>query len=284
MDDRENFDSGMQWQVIGEAVQGAQHIAQGRECQDWIDWCSTKTYHILAVSDGHGSSYFGREGARIAVEVAINVFEDVIRQRQLLQENYNVLREQLPRSIVRRWRQKVLDWYHHSGEYVLPPNDAGNSDKSDKGLTEQEIIRQFGCTLITVALSGQVICYLQIGDGDILAVSPDRQVVAPLPDDDLLIANETTSLCLPSAELYFRFRIIPFGVFLPQLIMVSTDGYVNSFATREDFEQAALDYLDILSKRYVDVSQSLSKWLQETSAKGSGDDIAVGLIYRPKFE
>jgi hypothetical protein len=125
---------------------------------------------------------------------------------------------------------------------------------------------------------------MQLGDGDILNVSTGVEVTKPLAEDPRLLANETTSLCLPKAEKDFRFhvqKVSPEAA--PQMILLSTDGYLNSFSSEAGFFQAATDILEMLrsDKGFVDVNDNLKAWLEEATAMGSGDDCAVTIVYRP---
>jgi hypothetical protein len=127
--------------------------------------------------------------------------------------------------------------------------------------------------------------YLQLGDGEILTILPNGTISRPIPKDERLIANETTSLCLPIAWEEFRVRYQPVDSNSPVLIMVSSDGYSNSFSDVNDFEKVGSDILKMIIKEPDDinkgidiVNENLEKWLNETSEKGSGDDITVGFI------
>jgi hypothetical protein len=128
------------------------------------------------------------------------------------------------------------------------------------------------------------ILYLQLGDGDMLTVSETSEVTKPLPEDGRLLANETTSLCLPKAENDFRFlvqKISPEQS--PAMILLSTDGYLNSFSSEAGFFQAATDIQDMLRAEngFDAVSENLKGWLEEATQMGSGDDCTVGIIYHP---
>jgi serine/threonine protein phosphatase PrpC len=64
------------------------------------------------------------------------------------------------------------------------------------------------------------------------------------------------------------------------MILLSTDGYANSFKDDSGFLKAARDIWEILrfdGKDYV--QKHLEEWLNETSEGGSGDDITVGLVF-----
>ncbi len=103
----------------------------------------------------------------------------------------------------------------------------------------------YGTTLIAAVLTSEYMSFMQIGDGDILIVD-DRGGVSrpPLPHDARLLANQTTSLCGKEAWRDARSYLQPLATRPPALIMISTDGYANSFADDDGFYCAATDLLE----------------------------------------
>jgi hypothetical protein len=58
-------------------------------------------------------------------------------------------------------------------------------------------------------------------------------------------------------------------------------GYANSFEDA-DFLKTGSDYLDLIRTHGIEhVNGHLEQWLSETTAKGSGDDITVGILIAP---
>jgi hypothetical protein len=146
-----------------------------------------------------------------------------------------------------------------------------------------------------VLLTERFLLYLQLGDGDILTVAADGRVTRPLPQDERLFANETTSLCSPGGQgkqrnqprapagawSEFRARVQIQRPPSPALILVSTDGYANSFGSEADFLKVGSDLLDLLRSDGLDkVNASLGAWLEEASRSGSGDDVTLGCLFR----
>jgi hypothetical protein len=123
--------------------------------------------------------------------------------------------------------------------------------------------------------------FLQLGDGDILTVMEDGQVLRPMPRDPRLIANETTSLCMDDAWREMRCHFQTLSGQPPALVLVSTDGYANSFVNEAAFLRVGSDILEMLCERGVRaVSSDIPSWLREASEAGSGDDITLGVLYR----
>jgi hypothetical protein len=140
----------------------------------------------------------------------------------------------------------------------------------------------YGATLTTVWLGESYLLYLQLGDGDILDVSPQGAVSRPLPGDERLFGGQTTSLCAPQAWRDFRiaFRTLS-PTSDPALVLLSTDGYANAFREDAGFLRVGTDLLDLVRQEGLGaVATGLDSWLAEATEQGSGDDVTVGLLCR----
>jgi len=242
---------------------------------------------VLAVSDGHGSPKCFRSdvGARLAVQTATKVILELLEN---LSEppNLSIIKrwteENLPREIVRRWQDAIADDILDRPFTVAELKQLKSETNARKG--RQVALNPslaYGATLLTVLVAESFIIYLQLGDGDILTVSETGEVSRPLPPDDRLFANETTSLSSKDAWREFRhhFRVISGPP--PALILVSSDGYANSFRDEASFLSVGADFLNMIRSDGLDaVRENLEMWLTEVSQKGSGDDIALGIICR----
>jgi hypothetical protein len=120
-----------------------------------------------------------------------------------------------------------------------------------------------------------------------LIVTPGGDVHPPLPPDQRLFGNSTTSLCEREAWRNFRvrFQALEGSLDPPALILLSTDGYANSFKEPAGFEQAAIDIHRQLQAGDLDqeiaaIRESLPGWLAEISQQGSGDDVTQGILCR----
>ena len=68
----------------------------------------------------------------------------------------------------------------------------------------------------------------------------------------------------------------------PALILAATDGYANAYRDEASFRQVAGDFWTLLrDEGEAAVQPHLTEWLNEASQQGSGDDISVGLVWRP---
>ena len=260
------------WRVAGARVVGAVHRRVNKPGQDAILWKEGKDFVVLAVADGHGSerSPHSDVGARLAVEGAVQLLSDfctrAISSSTSLRNWKQYAEDQLPQKLVQDWIERV-------------EAKAGVSESETR--SKEEILLQYGSTLLAALVTPEFLLFVQLGDGDILTVMDDSTVTRLIPKGKRLIANETTSLCMPYAWREMEVVFQPVSAELPALILLSTDGYANSFASDNDFLQVGKDYLDLIRQQGLkQVAEYLEKWLTEASDSGSGDDIAVGLIYR----
>ncbi len=263
---------------MGASVRGAAHKRADLPNQDCINWQPGPSV-ILALSDGHGSRKCFRSdrGALFAVVEATTTLKDFIRSVShrpgdgSLSAVKRMAEENAPKEIVRKWRAAVkqdIEWEPFSDdELKLSDGKAG--------------YLSYGATLLTVLVTADFIIYLQLGDGDIVTVSENGEPERPLPDDDRLFANETTSFSAENAWRDFRFRFRPITDQSPVLILLSTDGYANSFQNDASFLKVGPDILEMIASEGPDfVKQHLESWLTEASEAGSGDDITVGVVHR----
>jgi len=192
------------------------------------------------------------------------------------------IRDKLPAEFARRWKTAV------------------EAELEREPLTEEELTRlevkdgvhgrqavethpslAYGATALAVGLTQSFVIYLQLGDGEIITVSQTGEVSKPLPEDERLMANETTSLCSNSAARDFRFACHPLADPPPALILMTTDGYANSFADDAGFQKVGSDILEMLRSDGFDaVNRGVKGWLEEATRMGSGDDCTLGIICR----
>lgn len=273
------------WHIFNASVQGARHKQASPPLpnQDKIvRWMRRpgELPLIVALSDGHGSSSRGEIGAAFAVEVALDVLRAFITSDLLEQSRsqiQDVAKERVTRELSRKWQERV---FKHAQQIPLP--NAAEDSKPEL------VLAAYGATMLVVALWVDLFpeggreytaLYLQLGDGDILIVSEEGDVQWPLARNDRLLGNETTSLSSLTAWEQFQVRLEVYSSGVPALILVSSDGYANSYRDDVDFMKVGSDLLVLLRQEQLDsVADALPAWLEETSQAGSGDDISLGVI------
>ncbi|MBN2390673.1 MAG: protein phosphatase 2C domain-containing protein [Anaerolineae bacterium] len=278
------------WRVVGRSVQGASHARGGMPNQDAIQWFPDSGEGpplILSVSDGHGSprNFRSDVGAQFAVEAATSLMRELLLAGQPDPSKLSTIKrtaeERLPSEVVRRWRAAVT---RHLDEHPITQEELETLEKRRDAKARRSIERDpqvaYGATLLSVLITSGFVLYMQLGDGDILTVADNGEVTRPMTRDPRLMANETTSLCMHDAwrEVQIKFQAL-YGPH-PALILLSTDGYANSFVNEEAFRKVGSDILDILRTDGLEIVElSLSDWLKDASQAGSGDDITMGIVF-----
>jgi len=280
------------WGAFGVSVRGASHQRSGLPNQDSIQWYPRRPGRygpplVMVVSDGHGSAKSFRSD--VGSEIAAKRTRETVRQllkSEIVSSHPSIIKrlidERLPRDLVQNWR-KAVD--KHISENPFKDDEFARLEKKEGILACKKVQENpylaYGATLLVVLISKNFIYFLQLGDGDILIVTDNGEVIRPLPKDDRLIANETTSLSQRLAWQEFRSSFIPLADFPPALILLSSDGYSNSFRDEESFLKVGRDFLDLMQNEGSKmVWYNLHNWLHEASQLGSGDDISLGVIYR----
>ncbi len=277
------------WRIIGHSSRGASHVQSGLPNQDaigfWLPDSGEGPPAILAIADGHGSAQHFRsaDGARLAVEAAtaLLVQFSTLHGRSRSFAELQIAAAELPQQIVQNWAAKVIvhlaanPFRDHEYERL------GEKEPEARAEVSQNPLVAYGATLLTVLIADSYALCMQIGDGDILFVDDAGATARPVPPDPRLIANQTTSLCQPQAPRDFRLHIESPLARAPALVLVSTDGYANSFRSDADFLQIGADFLAMAREGgLAGVAQALPGILREASEKGSGDDVTFGIIRR----
>lgn len=261
------------WRIVHQRITGAAHQQQGKPCQD-REKIYNKEITVLAVADGHGSpnSPFSDQGAELAVTSAVEICCDFYaKTKELgLTAIKRYAEEELPKLIVKEWVQRVEEYHLKNGTLT----------KDMKPLEGRSLLVKYGSTLLVSLICPEYMLFLQLGDGDILMVDGEGQVQQPIRHDSRLLGNETTSLCSPQAWKEMQTAFLTYHESPPRLILLSTDGYSNSYKSREDFLKVARDYDQLAREHGIGViEEKLTEWLEEVSAQGSGDDITVCLAF-----
>ncbi len=280
-----------EWSVICETVPGASHIRGGIPNQDAMFYTRESSVCqpiIVAMSDGHGSDKCFRSdrGSRFAVRIACELFDELVKvdnSAMTAAELETNVRETLAAELVKRWRGRV-----EADIKREPLNEKEFARLVEKDGAKARITVEanpylaYGATVVCALVTASYMVFLQLGDGEILIVTEAGEVSLPLAADARLMANETTSLCLEKAVGDFRCAVHGFkDDRLPALILLTTDGYANSFSTTAGFHQVGSDVLTMLREEGFDyVNRHLKAWLEEATQTGSGDDCTLALIIR----
>lgn len=272
----------LEWRTLTASVRGAAHERSGRPNQDALRVARFDAGRALlvALADGHGSakSFRSQCGAHLAVSTAYWAFRHLFDSARPPSVKHWA-EDRLPLGLVRCWQARVGRLLQH---HPVTPIELDGLDTAARQQLDAHPLVAYGSTLLTVVVTPGFILYLQLGDGDILTVSAEGEVERPFSRDPRLLANETTSPCSPQAWNEVRVRVQTLAGAPPALILAATDGYANAYRDEASFQQVALDYWSLLrDEGEAAVKPYLDEWLNEASRQGSGDDISLGLIWRP---
>jgi serine/threonine protein phosphatase PrpC len=268
------------WHLAVAAVRGASHEADRRPMQDAFRWeapvSAAGPCLVLALADGHGHERHPRSarGALAAVEVCCEVIGGAGEELAATPTTAlpALLDDRLIPEAVGRWRTRVLE------DLAKDPLPASSGP-----IPTDDPVISYGSTLIGAYLTSSRLVLLQIGDGDVVVVRPDGSSWQPIPGDDRLVHQYTTSLCQPDATLSFRHAVVEVDTDPAQWILLATDGFANAQSDASWRHRLGFD-LDDLAARHGPrwPASQLGQWAARcASGEGSGDDVTVALVGGP---
>ncbi|MDQ0885029.1 serine/threonine protein phosphatase PrpC [Paenibacillus sp. V4I9] len=262
------------------SIVGSSHIKKHTECQDSSSHYPSNKFGVAVVCDGHGSEKHFRsaKGSEIATIVAIDAFNELMKYEKSFPDNKDNLLIQIEKNIILNWNDEVTNHYREN------PFTDGELDKlsiKDRKSIEMNIESAYGSTLIAAVLTDDYCFGIQIGDGDCVVLNGKGEVDNPVPPDDRIQFNITTSLCDKNAIRNFRH----FWIEKPMVaILVSTDGVRNSFTNETFYQNLCMTVFESFNEMSSsEAKEELSEFLQRLTANGSGDDVSISTIYNVKY-
>ena len=265
------------WTGVSASVRGSQHVRTGLVNQDAVHVAAVDVgfpLSVAAVADGHGGVRYVRSdvGSKFAVSIACRLGGDagrVLGSAPSAAATHSHLQHQFVDAVVEQWRSAVLD------HVAAHPFTAAESAKAGVDLIGADPLIAYGCTLLVSVLAPGWVAFVQIGDGDVLTVDRAGLTNAPVPGDTRLVGGETTSLCLPTARSDARIAVVSP---VPEIVLLASDGYGNSFASPGWMHETGSGFAEILRTSGLDdIIGRLPGWLEE-SAEAGGDDVTVALM------
>lgn len=272
--------------ICGESVRGATHERNGLPLQDCkrIEEIS-EHITILSVADGHGSDKCPRSDRGSLM--AVNAFCDVMKKYLLgygqTPEGMTELVTFLNREGDTRFAQDICEEWQARVKQSFYKNKDESLIDSEGNIDWKRVYSLYGTTLLGMLITDTFIFTFQIGDGDINMITADD--ISPLVEPEKFLGTETHSLSKMDAwrKSVASLRRKEVDSDEPYLYMLSTDGFINSYASEEDFRKTCRDYYNMIGQYGFDaVKGNLAKWLKETSELGCGDDVTVVMAYFAK--
>ena len=213
---------------------------------------------VISVADGHGSPKckWSHIGSQIAVDVFFTLVSDIYSEspdemNKFFDNLSSIRHDILPKRIVKCWQELVIaDYFKKVNKNPsLQPNDPNDLSRYP------EIFERYGTTLLGLVLTDDFYFAIQIGDGDILAISQNEYPERVIKIEKLL-GVETKSLS--SVDAWIDFEAVPIKPLnkneMPTLFLLSTDGLANSYKNDEEFFKIGNDYLDLLRANRLNIS------------------------------
>lgn len=268
----------------GFAISTLGYTHKDGKCQDNSSFFASSKMAICCVCDGHGSEpHFRSEiGSKIASNIGIEAIKEFVQSNPKI-ENTNEKEllsyiKRLKEYIIYKWNEETLKNFN---SYPLSVEEMTHLKEEDKAeyqssLSISNYRRIYGTTFIAGVITSNFWLILQLGDGDAVLLD-ERGLYMPMPKDENLMFQYTTSLCEKNAIENFRHA---YGYSTPIAMILSTDGLKNSFLNETYFLNL---YKEILQDAKIEEISSLQKGLEEDlpvlSKKGSGDDISFALAF-----
>jgi len=300
------------WSIVDSSVIGFSHENRHIQKQDYADCYidDINGYIIMAVSDGHGSSRYFRSdrGSRFAVMASMIILKEYFRYYRSPkiknQEDEPGELKQLSRyyrspetkdredelgGLKQLSSKIVFEWYNlvkkDFESEPFSPKETKNLSKKEEAKANKSFITAYGATLLCTIITDNFIYFIQLGDGDVTVIEKSGKSYSLFPKDKYHFANETSSLCTPKSFTEFKFDCLDIrndSSFKnsPALIMLSTDGYSNSFSENDGILKAGMDILKAAFNHGPSlVEEKIENWLSITSKNGSGDDISAAIAF-----
>lgn len=296
-------------------VTGYKKQQRGQGCEDATYVKNIGDAVIMACADGHGDRRckYASRGAEIAARVIVSVLEKKRREADDLcdfGELLNDSRNEIAESVVTSWVGGVLDDYRLNfpddtvfaekyeelrgySERIFATREGSMTVREMREISEYrhrceeaiyKITLLYGTTVNAAVICNKFVFAIGIGDGDVVAVNGRRvewlsprferysTVTSSLSHRFDLVRESFSAILVPVSAG----RRINESRFLPELVMISTDGLRNAFLSDEEFADKLLDIADVLKRGegYTFVRKSMT-WIEERTKYGvTQDDIS----------
>ena len=284
------------------SVIGASHLRKDNPvCEDSSYYDKDgeiKDAIVLAVADGHGSDQckYSSDGSKEAVKAFCTIVKQILEAENFSGDIKSFKATPgkdiaFAKKLSDLWQKRIAHVHSRKKRKDPPPQKKMSTlDMVYKKAEERDDwywnvdYMLYGTTLLGIAVIGKDVLIYQIGDGDIVIV--DDKGARNLIEGDHFLGVETYSLAYDKAWNFAKVAIITLDELYtkPCLIMLSSDGMANSYASEEDFYKTCTDYYNLIQEEGFEavckgMGDDKAGWLRETSDGGCGDDISLALAY-----
>ena len=288
------------------SVQGSNHIAWGRPCEDAAGSYANpeKHYYVAAVSDGHGADecYRADKGSKIAVEIAMKNLQELAEKMTRTPEQ----EARFYQDILGSARYQQMTMRHLTDVIHAEWVDRVREDLQTNAPTEEELApllekkkrnyaqsdrpeQIYGCTLMAALWMQKCLLLIHQGDGRCDVFYTDGTVNQPIPWDSRCVGTQTTSLCDDDAEPSFRSCVIDFQKKPVMACYLGCDGVEDAYRDSEENMAGVHTFYKGLTYEVAHrTPEQLDAYLAEMlprfscaglyNMSGSGDDVSVAAI------
>jgi serine/threonine protein phosphatase PrpC len=250
---------------------GATHVRRNQGCDDAVGWSDLGDGPLVAtvaIADGHSDPRCvrSRTGADFVVAAAAAIPVTALSAQAVTG------------ALVAGWRHRVDC---HLAEHPLASADLADPDgaQAEESTAAWAVNARvaYGTTALVCRITHDVITIVQVGDGDVIAVTADgharRLAVAQGSKGDV-----TESISQSDAEVVARCAEISADA-APILLMLATDGFDNAYPAEESMLRAAGELASLRRDSGQPIApEVLTRWARE-AAEVSGDDATVAAVW-----
>ena len=227
----------MKWQAVGASTRGTSHRRVDLPCQDAHEVRILSDARLLAaVADGLGSASHSEQGAKMAVQAALDSLEQSLSVKST--------------SRPEEWEAILKTAFSHAARKL-------QEIAVETGLA----LREYGTTLMVVVVQNDWLAVAHLGDGAAVAMLSNSQMKTISAPQRGEYANEVTPLTGPNAVDLVRLAIHQSEI---EALVLLTDGLQNlciQSQTGEPYTQFFAPFFDAI-KKPLDIGET-SKQLTE---------------------
>ncbi len=277
------------WKLVGASKRGRSHAHEGT-CRDddFLITSKANKWHILAVSDGAGSSQYAREGARIAVKQSTEILSSKLDEynddisRLILEWNNNRNSDKNTRAV-----QQIL--YKVFSQAIYESIKGIHNTAKENGCEYRDLYATLLIAAHKVVAGKHLVIAYWIGDGA-LALYKEKEYINLLGENDSgEYAGQTRFLDSKAIEDQDIIRRIRFDCQDSMTaLFLMTDGITDPIFDTDDnlrlqkyWDQFWGKVQSKLSEKPNESAQNLLEWL-DFWYPGNHDDRTLALIYHPE--
>ena len=261
--------------IFGYTHIGSLHLREKKPCQDYSIAKKYKSYSIIGVADGHGSSLYIRSqsGSKFALQALL-----MIANQFLINEaNINICEESIKINYINRWNQLVIE---HIQSHPISEKEIEQLSQKQKLQILMDPYVIYGTTFIGCIVYKEKLVLMQIGDGALTVLDKNNDFSILFHDrSDLHVGGYTSSLSQDNAIDYLDVKIISKDEI--KYVCLATDGFLIPFMSEDrllkQFFHIYQNYFQGDNKKSAEIE--IKRMLHSIAFQyGNGDDVSFAYL------